>query len=466
MQRLLFLSVLLGSTACFDLNGPSRGGQGEPCWTAPQDDPCDPGLQCRDGICRTATTDSVLPDDQAIPCTQSLDCAIDSACIEGSCAAYVVPCTIDENCRSDYYCSLERTCLKRAPRGLACVSASQCLTTFCVDGVCCDSNCVGTCESCRASKNAATDGLCSPIPADQDPDDECPGSTTCDGAVACALRSNGTACASSAECESSACADGVCCNAACDGPCRQCSANGMCQNIASAEDPGVCDDANISGACSVPPCVCDSTATCKSGGGVACTSSANCANNGPCVDGVCCDQPCSGQCLACVASQTGSPTGTCAPITVGTDPGNECGEAACNGNGACFSKTNGAACSVSYECQSGHCFNPYPAGTGYCCDRACNRLCESCAAADTGGLNGACGTANPGRPNYSSVDQCPARYNPNPVCNGGQTCIGGHGSQCRNSSTGAEDCRSGTCEPNSPPVCVSTPSGQMCGKCL
>ncbi len=37
-----------------------------------------------------------------------------------------------------------------SPLGLACRSASDCLTGFCVDGVCCDSACAGPCLTCAA----------------------------------------------------------------------------------------------------------------------------------------------------------------------------------------------------------------------------------------------------------------------------------------------------------------------------
>lgn len=54
-----------------------------------------------------------------------------------------------------------------------------------------------------------------------------------------------------------------------------------------------------------------------------CTTDGDCQGQS-CVDGFCCNSPCSGQCMACNESKTGQPSGICAPITNGTDPENEC----------------------------------------------------------------------------------------------------------------------------------------------
>ncbi len=65
--------------------------------------------------------------------------------------------------------------------GDTCLVPSDCTIGLCVDGVCCDNACGGTCEHC----NGANLGTCSFVPAGQDPDGECNGSHTCDGAGSC-----------------------------------------------------------------------------------------------------------------------------------------------------------------------------------------------------------------------------------------------------------------------------------------
>lgn len=92
-------------------------------------------------------------------------------------------------------------------KGGTCTSADECTTGSCVDGVCCDSPCAGACAACTsAKKGGGADGVCGPIAAGLDPDDECavdPGypatcgpDGTCDGAGACRAHAvPGTACA-------------------------------------------------------------------------------------------------------------------------------------------------------------------------------------------------------------------------------------------------------------------------------
>lgn len=52
--------------------------------------------------------------------------------------------------------------------GVACGAGSECASSFCVDGVCCESSCSGTCETCSLEP-----GRCVAVPDGQDPDQEC-----------------------------------------------------------------------------------------------------------------------------------------------------------------------------------------------------------------------------------------------------------------------------------------------------
>ena len=131
----------------------------------------------------------------------------------------------------------------------------------------------------------------------------------------------GARCQAGAECTSGFCADGVCCDSACDGRCRACTAAKKGTGV-----DGVCGD--------VPPEL--DAARCALFRGSPCKSDAQCGT-GHCVDGVCCDSACSGQCEACdvdgsfgvCVPVSGAPHGTrtaCAPG--GEDP---CAAKLCDG---------------------------------------------------------------------------------------------------------------------------------------
>ncbi len=66
--------------------------------------------------------------------------------------------------------------------GVACSSGATCQSGNCVEGVCCDSPCLGLCASCRRPNMV---GLCGPVAAGQDPREDCPSSATCNGTGAC-----------------------------------------------------------------------------------------------------------------------------------------------------------------------------------------------------------------------------------------------------------------------------------------
>jgi hypothetical protein len=59
------------------------------------------------------------------------------------------------------------SCIPQAGLGTACGSARDCLSGFCTDGVCCESQCGGVCAQCEAGTGAcitpATDPACSPV---------------------------------------------------------------------------------------------------------------------------------------------------------------------------------------------------------------------------------------------------------------------------------------------------------------
>lgn len=68
-----------------------------------------------------------------------------------------------------------------APNGTACTDGGECQSGICSDDRCCDGACDGACVSCGL---IGTEGICSPHPVGEDPENEC-GLATCDGAGAC-----------------------------------------------------------------------------------------------------------------------------------------------------------------------------------------------------------------------------------------------------------------------------------------
>ena len=87
--------------------------------------------------------------------------------------------------------------------GKACELDGACLSAFCVDGVCCDTDCSGLCHSCvAASKVSGADGTCGLAKVGTDPHESCSDSSAsscgtngvCDGAGACQRYAVGTVC--------------------------------------------------------------------------------------------------------------------------------------------------------------------------------------------------------------------------------------------------------------------------------
>ena len=76
---------------------------------------------------------------------------------------------------------------------------------FCVEGVCCDTACTGTCNACSLAKTGVRNGSCAPVKAGIDPDQECAtespqscGKTgMCNGQSACGVYADGTSCGTS-----------------------------------------------------------------------------------------------------------------------------------------------------------------------------------------------------------------------------------------------------------------------------
>ncbi len=268
---------------------------------------CSNGVQTNPDNCNGA---GVCTDNGTQPCSPY-------ACGDTACKT---SCATDNDCAAEAYCTGVACALKKA-NGAACSAANQCTSDFCVDGLCCNAACGAICQACSVAAGGTQNGACTSILTNQDPTGDCGVTGACDGTGAC-KKLTGQPCGAGAECFSANCIDGFCCNSACGGGCQACSAakkgsgvNGQCDFIAVATDPdNECVGAtscNGGGACALLPT------------GTACTLNAECAS-AFCVDGVCCGNACPGLCRACSAAKTGGANGTCADITPGTDPDDEC----------------------------------------------------------------------------------------------------------------------------------------------
>jgi hypothetical protein len=182
--------------------------------------------------------------------------------------------------------------------GEPCSAAPDCASGQCVDDRCCDSDCTGACTACSLAEGASADGICTVIAQGSEGSPTC-GTLACNGQSAecapcdmnedcsearrcaadgtCQLRgdpekaANGSFCASGETCASGHCADGVCCDAPCDGTCEACTA---ALKVAGVD--GVCgtalDDASpVATSSSGSACDCPlRSATSVQGGGCAC----------------------------------------------------------------------------------------------------------------------------------------------------------------------------------------------------
>ena len=245
--------------------------------------------------------------------------------------------------------------------GAACAVATDCLSNFCADGVCCQTACLGSCEACDLP---ASPGVCAALPNGADPPAShtgCPATTQttcgtdgkCDGQGACRYWKNVT-CAP-AHCDSST--NTLTGESTCDGA-------GSCKRGSSAScAPFVC--ASDGTACLT---TCGSSAQCTSGTcnqgscglkplGSSCGSGTECAST-LCVDRVCCDQMCADPCTAC---DVPAHPGTCSPIPAREPPH---GQRACSGAGACAGFCDGAGAQCSFPASETAC----PCGllTGQC----------------------------------------------------------------------------------------------------
>jgi hypothetical protein len=207
----------------------------------------------------------------------------DNLCTRDECLADGTPSNPPEPpyaaCGDEGACDGLGTCQK--PNGKACNSGSECVSTYCIDAVCCENACNGTCQSCNVSPALA--GVCSMAPFGQNDGNAtiaCTGEESCDGNGNC-KKDNGQPCSAASDCVHGVCTDEYCCESACVGTCQACNVPGsvgVCTNIPSGTEDNeamvVCNGTQA----------CDGTGTCKLKNGQTCTSGTQCIST-KCIGG-------------------------------------------------------------------------------------------------------------------------------------------------------------------------------------
>lgn len=209
------------------------------------------------------------------------DCTVGTECGSGICmpttggGARSVCCA--QTCVEGELCAGNGECIApSADLGQSCQGGADCALGHCVDGVCCDSDCSGTCERCNAPGQEGScvadspEVSCDPgdaqrrclnrgdcrLPAGLDCENNadcgtgrcevavgggrvCCQATCAAGIEACTRgaaggscqavpRDNGTACTTNGQCASNNCRQNRCCEAGCTGACEACSNAGAC----------------------------------------------------------------------------------------------------------------------------------------------------------------------------------------------------------------------------------------------
>jgi MYXO-CTERM domain-containing protein len=230
--------------------------------------------------------------------------------------------------------------------GLACTSASECTTGWCIDSVCCDTACPGKCMACTAAlKGQGNDGECGAVANGVDLENEC--------------ESLGTGiCQTSGNCDGNG-ACGTQAGVACEGS--------LCLDVNTQQNPSTCDvDGNCvpqgQGLCAPYLCVgtgcltsCTLDTDCVTGGacidstckmpgdnGTSCGGNLDCTS-GNCADMMCCDTACNTPCMSCRSAEKDSgPNGICGPAKVGL----ACGATSCESD-----VQSGPQCTATQTCE-------------------------------------------------------------------------------------------------------------------
>ena len=411
------------------------------------DDQCSDGHQCSAGSCGKSGNGAVCEDDSG--CLSGF--CVDGVCCNIACSG---PCVSCNETGSVGHCSYigneleDPDCNGQAPASCGhtgrCDGAGQC-TLYLADTPCSPSSCSQLVEnthnvcdghgSCVPPKvltivcapflcsNGACETSCDPKVADS-----CEPGHACvpvgDGTRGvCGKRKNGQACASSDDCESGNCVDGVCCESSCEGACRSCNSSGapgLCLNVtADAQDP---------------------RRACPDLGAENCSTNGRCDGNGGCQKYPDDTTHCAPE--TCIAEKYTPPStckaGVCQPSAFRVCDPYKCNGSVCFGactsdaqcttgnfcqNASCGQKVNGTDCSQNDECKSGIC------AQGVCCASACTNACMACNLTATAGTCTRV-TDNSPDPQGKCATTAPSTCGTTGICRGGACATYDKGTPC------------------------------------
>ncbi len=324
-----------------------------------EDEQCGPGMACRTvhvapgegvlpygvfevGVCLKVTDGAPCFTDEADVCQFEWSACEPlpgvfglGTCVDGECPPDCAnkPCGADDGCGNP--------CLDACGElGAACGAGEECLSGLCVDGVCCDKACDGSCEACNLPD---TLGTCSPYAGGSDPEQECGICNACNGLGACAPFGVG-------DDPGDAC-----------GLCQVCGPEGTCIPVAEGEDPveecGGCGLCNGAGECMAVALGFDPKDACAEEEATTCLTTGVCNGDGACQfwdEGTLCGE------ASCVGSTYAPPSACSGKGTCVAPPAESCAPYLCDEEaGACL-----AACDDSLQCANG----------SWCVDGECQAL--------------------------------------------------------------------------------------------
>jgi hypothetical protein len=373
--------VVCGSTAdCAAPNVCTNGscgprGLGQPCTDAKQ---CRSGFcadgVCCDGACGGRCMNCALPPTLG-RCTAVAENAPDPRLAAGvTDATRICPDQGAASCGTNGHCDGAGGC-QRYPAGTVCrqQSCDAAMGRWTPRAVCRD----GACEMPAAQS-------CAPYKCDGarcgtgcDGTEDCAGTNLC-LAGSCGKKALGALCARAEECSSNFCAQGVCCNARCNGTCQACNlagSVGTCANVpAGRPDPqGGCADqgpascgndgaCNGSGACRRYAANTE-CAPARCTGGMR-TAASTCNGTGTC-------RP--GSTVACAPYVCNPANANCFNSCTGTGDAPQCAPPNRCAGGKCGRAGRGQQCDETVDCVVG-----LTCVEGVCCDRPCPAPCNSC----------------------------------------------------------------------------------------